>query len=362
MNGRSKIVPDTMSGVILTGHGGPERLEYRTDLPTPRPGLGEVLIQTAASSVNNTDINTRIGWYSKTVTGATQAGAREAKACDATWSGEPLTFPRIQGADCAGTVVAVGEGVDRGRIGERVMVRTLMRAPVSFRPFECWTFGSECDGGFAEYASAPAADVFAVRTDMENDALGAIPCAYSTAEGMLERAGVARGETILVTGASGGVGAAAVQLARLRGAHILAVCGEPKHAAVGRLGAERLFDRSEDLLAALGRRALDVVVDLVGGLGFSVLPELLKRGGRYVTAGAIAGADVSFDLRTLYLNDLSLFGCVSQEDRVFENLVRYVNQGALTPPVAARYSLQDIHAAQDRFLTKDFVGKIALTP
>lgn len=362
MTARSEAIPPVMAGVVLTGHGGPERLEFRTDLPTPRPGPGEVLIRTAGSSVNNTDINTRIGWYSKAVSGSTQAGAPKAEAGDATWSGEPLSFPRIQGADCAGTVVASGEGVDPRRVGERVIVRTLMRAPVNFRSFECWTFGSECDGGFAQYACAPEADVFAVKTDLEDEALGVIPCAYSTAEGMLVRAGLEAAETVLITGASGGVGAAAVQLAGLRGGKVLAVCGAAKHDAVGALGADRLFDRESDLLQALGRRSVDVVVDLVGGPGFATLPELLKRGGRYVTAGAIAGADVRFDLRTLYLNDLTFFGCVSQEDVVFENLVAHVNRGALVPPVATRFALRDIHAAQKRFLSKDFVGKVALHP
>ena len=152
--------PRTMSAVLLTGHGGLEKLEYRTDVPVPRPGSGEVLIQVAAAGINNTDVNTRIGWYSKAVTSKTgeggTAGFDAVDDVDATWSGRALEFPRIQGADVCCRIVDVGEGVSRDRIGERVLVRNMLRTPVDYRPFECWTFGSECDGGFAQFTVAPA--------------------------------------------------------------------------------------------------------------------------------------------------------------------------------------------------------------
>ncbi|WP_256727333.1 alcohol dehydrogenase catalytic domain-containing protein, partial [Streptomyces acidiscabies] len=222
-----RATPTTMAAVLLTGHGGLEKLEYRTDVPVPRPGKGEVLIQVAAAGINNTDVNTRIGWYSKT-----------AAPDDATWSGAPLTFPRIQGADVCGRIVAVGEDVAPGRVGERVLVRTMLRTPVDHRPFECWTLGSECDGGFAQYAVAPAQETYAVHCDWTDEELAAVPCAYSTAENMLHRAGVGA-ERVLVTGASGGVGLAAVQLARRRGARVVAVTSAAKAAGVLAPGADR---------------------------------------------------------------------------------------------------------------------------
>ncbi|HKU10012.1 MAG TPA: alcohol dehydrogenase catalytic domain-containing protein, partial [Sinomonas sp.] len=142
-------LPKTMSAVLLTGHGGLDKLEYRTDVPVPRPQRGEVLIEVGASAVNNTDINTRIGWYSKAVTTGTNAGGatgfEKITDDDASWSGVALSFPRIQGADVCGQIVTVGEGVPETRIGERVLVRNMLRTPVDYRPFECWTFGSECD-------------------------------------------------------------------------------------------------------------------------------------------------------------------------------------------------------------------------
>ena len=141
-------VPNSMTAVLLTGHGGIDKLDYRNDVPTPSPGVDEVLIRVVAAGVNNTDINTRIGWYSKAVTADTETG-------DASWSGVPLSFPRIQGADVCGHIVAVGEGVNAERIGERVIVRNMLRTYVDYRPYECWTIGSECDGGFAQFCKAP---------------------------------------------------------------------------------------------------------------------------------------------------------------------------------------------------------------
>ncbi|MEO1250392.1 MAG: alcohol dehydrogenase catalytic domain-containing protein, partial [Pseudomonadota bacterium] len=214
-------IPDTMYGVVLTGHGGLDRLDWREDLPTPTPGLGEVLIKVLASSVNNTDINTRTAWYSKSVRGDTGSTAAQgnpvADAEDGGWSGVPIAFPRIQGADCCGEIVGVGPDVPRARIGERVLVRPLQSTGATGDAFSTWTFGSECNGAFAQYAKTFARDALPVRSDLSAQQLAAIPCAYTTAEGMLQRAGV-RDERVLVTGASGGVGSAAIQLAALRGA------------------------------------------------------------------------------------------------------------------------------------------------
>ncbi|WP_124086169.1 alcohol dehydrogenase family protein [Pseudogemmobacter humi] len=354
-----------MHAVLLTGHGGYEALDYRSDVPVPRPGPGEVLIRVAAAGVNNTDINTRTAWYSRAVTEGSNAGGtagfKGADDADASWAGVPLSFPRIQGADCCGHVVAVGEGVDAARIGERVIVRNLLRSYVGWRPWECWTFGSECDGAFAQYTVAPARETFAVRCDWTDAELASIPCAYSTAENMLHRAAVGA-ETVLITGASGGVGSAAVQLAKLRGAKVIAVAGRAKAAEILALGADRVIDRGADLVAELGRDSVDVVLDLVGGPGWPALPEVLRRGGRYAISGAIAGPLTELDLRRLYLKDLTLYGCTFQEDAVFENLISYIEAGAIRPLVARTYPLKDIVQAQEDFLAKAHVGKLVLIP
>lgn len=358
-------IPTTMAAVYLTAHGGLDKLQYRTDAPVPRPESGEVLIQVAAAGVNNTDINTRTAWYSKAVFAATESGGAEgfadADAADGGWDG-PLQFPRIQGADVCGRIVAVGDGVAASRIGERVLVRSMMRGYSDFRPFECQTLGSECDGGFAQFAKAPAADTYAVNCDWSDAELASIPCAYSTAENLLHRAAVGDGDTVFITGASGGVGSAAVQLARVRGAAVIAQAANLKFDEVRALGAARVIDRGADLRAELGAESVDVVVDLVAGPGWPQYLEVLRKGGRYAAAGAIAGPLVELDVRTLYLKDLSLFGCTFQEDIVFENLIRCIERNAIRPLVARTYPLADIAAAQSDFLAKKHTGKLVLIP
>lgn len=342
-----------MAAVLLTGQGDLDKLSYRTDVPVPTPGPCEVLIRVAAAGINNTDINTRIGWYSRT------AGGQPSDADS--WIGTPLEFPRIQGADVCGHITAVGGDVAPSRIGERVLVRTMLRSYVDYRPYECWTFGSECDGGFAQFAVAPATETYAVNCDWSDIELATIPCSYSTAENMLQRANVGV-ERVLITGASGGVGLAAVQLAKRRGATVIAQTSEAKSTAVLELGADQTVDRHADLLAELGEDSVDVVIDLVAGDQWSALPELLVRGGRYVCAGAIAGPIATIDLRTLYLKDLTLLGCTFQEDRVFTDLIDYIEANEIRPVVARSYPLVDIASAQRDFLEKTHVGNLVLVP
>lgn len=357
-------IPGKMTAVLLVGHGGFEMLEYRDDVPVPIPGTGEILIKVGAAGINNTDINTRIAWYSKAVTSDTGAGSEggfdNADDADGSWSGEPLQFPRIQGADCCGIVVKVGEGVDGARLGERVLVRTIQTTNLEGN-FVCRTFGSECDGGFAQYAKTYSEDAVKIESALSDIELGSLPCAYSTAEGMLERARVGA-ETVLITGASGGVGSAAVQLAKRRGAEVIAIASGAKTSDVASLGADQVIDRATDLIDALGRNSIDVVVDLVAGPNWPRLPEVLRRGGRYVTAGAIAGPIVEFDVRTLYLKDLSFFGCTFQAGGIFENLVSYIERGEVKPLVAQSYALKDIVQAQQDFIAKKHIGKLVLVP
>jgi NADPH:quinone reductase-like Zn-dependent oxidoreductase len=362
------VLPDMMTAVVLTGHGGLEKLEYRTDISVPQPGDHEVLIEVAAAGINNTDINTRIGWYSKSVTAGTEtggaagfAGLGEVISADGSWAGAALTFPRIQGADVCGRIVATGSAVPKSRVGERVLVCSMLRSYVDHRPFECWTFGSECDGGFAQYTVAPAQETYAVQCDWSDVDLAAVPCAYSTAENMLHRAGVGA-DRVLVTGSSGGVGLATVQLAKRRGATVTAVCSADKADAVQAQGADRVIERGTDLTDSLGAGATDVVLDLVGGPQWPQLLDVLRRGGRYAVAGAIAGPITELDLRTLYLKDLTLYGCTFQDEAVFENLIGYIERNEFRPVVAATYPLADIVRAQEDFLNKGHVGKLVLIP
>jgi NADPH:quinone reductase-like Zn-dependent oxidoreductase len=359
------ILPKTMTGVVLTGHGGLDKLEYRTTLPVPTPGPNEVLIRVSAAAINNTDINTRIGWYSKGVKTATSAststGCTTRLDNDASWSGVPLAFPRIQGADCCGRIAAVGAGVDPARVGERVLVAALLRHYAGHKEHECWAFGSECDGAFAQFAVAPACETFKVECGWSDEELASVPCAYSTAENMLHRAGLKSGERVLITGASGGVGSAAVQLAKRRGAEVVAVVGREKMGQMKELGADRVIPRGESIVGELGAGSIDVVVDLVAGPSFPELLDALKKGGRYAVAGAIAGPIVELDVRTLYLKDLSFFGCTFQDEVVFPNLVSYIERGEIRPHVSKVFELKDIADAQEEFVSKALSGKLVLT-
>lgn len=356
-----------MKAVLLKGHGGFEQLEYRDDVPVPVPRPGEVLIRVGAAGVNNTDINTRTAWYSRSVTEGTtaQAGASGiagARSEDAGWTGSPPTFPRIQGADACGHIVAVGEGVDAARIGERVLVEPVFRTAAGAGPSPAVYFGSECDGAFAEFARVPAAHAHAIRCALTDIELASFPCAYSAAENMLTRLNLIRGDIVLVTGASGGVGAAAVQLARRRGATVLAVASLSKAAAVESLGAAHVIGSDADPLQEFGREKIDAVVDVVGGSRFGSLLDVLRRGGRYAVAGAIAGPLVELDLRTLYLKDLRLLGCTVLEPEVFTHLVQYIEGNEIKPLVAGVHPLAAIVQAQEEFLAKRRMGKIILVP
>ncbi len=342
--------PKTMRGVWLTGHGGMDKLEIRQDLPMPLPGPRDVLVRVAAAGINNTDINTRTAWYSK----------NDASGKDAGWSGQPIRFPRIQGADVCGHIVSVGAEVSADRIGERVLIEPCIREAQGRKLEQPWYFGSECDGGFAEYTVAASRHAFKINSELSDMELASFPCSYSTAENLLTRAGVKQGERVLVTGASGGVGSAAVQLAKARGAYVLAVTRPAKSHGLRELGADVTLSRESDLVQELGSNSIDVVVDLVAGDKWPQYLEVLRPGGRYAVAGAIGGAWVQLDVRTLYLKDLSLFGCTVLEPHVFKNLIRRIEQGVISPVVAREFALDEIREAQTMFMEKQHVGKIVL--
>lgn len=344
-------LPTTMKGVLLTGHGGPEMLEYRQDIPVPTPKENEVLIRVSAAGVNNTDINTRIGWYSK--------GDNDSE--DASWSGNALVLPRIQGADVCGEIVAVGSMVDESRIGERVLIEPCLSDVNGETINPPWYFGSECDGGFAEYTVVSAKHAYQLKTDLTDVELASFPCSYSTAENMLTRSRVAKGDRVLISGASGGVGSAAIQLAKARGATVIAITSPSKNEQVLELGADEVVPRNANLVEALGNNSVDVVIDLVAGDQWPQFLEVLRPKGRYAVSGAIGGAMVELDVRTLYLKDLSFFGCTVLEPEVFGNLVHHIEQGNIKPLVAQTFPLEDINQAQAAFQEKGHVGKMVLT-
>lgn len=346
-----QYIPKTMRGVNLTGHGDFDCLELSNTIPVPQPGNSDVLIKVEAAAVNNTDINTRKAWYSK----------GDADSKDAGWAGTPITFPRIQGADVCGHIVAVGKNVDPRRLNERVLVEPCLREANGEILSQAWYFGSECDGGFAEYTVVAAQHAHAINSNLSSIELASFPCSYSTAENMLTRAAVSAGQTVLVTGASGGVGSAAVQLAKARGAKVIGVTSPAKKESVLNLGADSVIMRDDHVAEKLGENSLDVAIDLVAGKQWPGLLDALKPFGKYAVAGAIGNPHVKLDIRTLYLKDLSLLGCTVLGKQVFANLIKHIENGSISPVVAASYLLEEIVEAQKAFLEKKHTGKIVLS-
>jgi NADPH:quinone reductase-like Zn-dependent oxidoreductase len=324
------------------GNGGFEQLVY-CDVPMPELDAGEVLVKVLAAGVNNTEINTRIGWYS--------GGG---------WH-IPTPFPFIQGTDCCGVVTQVADTSDAHLLEQRVLIRSCMRPHGFDNMVNIW-MGSDFNGAFAQYVKVPANEVFPINSSWTDAELGSIPCSYGSAENMVQRARVQAGDHVLVAGASGGVGSAVVQLAKIRGARVTAIAGAAKINHVRALGADHVVDRDCDLVNELGEESVDVVIDNVGGPHFAGELVTLKRGGRYASSGAIGGPMVSLDLRTMYLKDVTLIGCTAWDEPVFPSLISYIETNALRPLVAKTFALSEIVVAQQEFLEKNHVGKFVLIP
>lgn len=353
-----------MKAVVTTGPGGYEKLVYR-DVPIPTPASAEVLVQVLAAGVNNTDINTRLGWYSSAVTTGTQALGDDAEErtrpkVDGGWQ-EATPFPLIQGTDCCGRVVAVGPGVAAGIIGSRVLIRPCSRTHGWDNLQTIW-LASDYDGAFAQYVTVAAEDVFPVQCAWTAAELATIPCAYGTAENMIHRAQVTATDHLLVAGASGGVGSAVVQLAKRRGAIVTAIAGKEKMKAVGEIGADRVIARGDDVVKILGEKSVNVVIDNVAGAAFGAMIRVLKTAGRYVSSGAIAGPLVTLDMRALYLKDLTLIGCTAWDEPIFPNLISYIEKAEIRPLLVKTYPLEKIVEAQQEFTKKKHVGKLVLMP
>ena len=357
-------MPDKMKAVVTTGNGGADKLVYRT-VPLRQLGPNEVCLKVLAAGMNNTEINTRLGWYSSTVTGSTSdlKAAQDQHATqkeDGGWN-KKTPFPIIQGTDCCGEVVAVHDAKDAPLLGARVLVRACMRLAGFDKQDTAW-MASDFDGAFAQYVIVPAQEIFPINCDWSDAELATIPCAYATAETMLERAHCQANDRVLVMGASGGVGSAAVQLAKRRGAIVSAVTKANKADAVRAIGADQVLYRDADLLAQAGEEAFDLIIDNVAGDLFPVMLKLLTRGGKYASSGAIAGPVVHLDMRDMYLKDITLIGSTAWDEAVFPNLISYIEAGEIRPLLARSFPLQDIAMAQQIFGEKNFVGNFVLLP
>ncbi|MEO5710094.1 MAG: zinc-binding dehydrogenase [Nocardioidaceae bacterium] len=341
-----------MRAAMLTRFGGPDAVELRT-VPDPAPGPGQVRVAVSAAATNNTDLWTREGAYGL-------PGRPDARAG---WLGA-VDFPRIQGADVAGTVDVVGAGVDGALVGRRVLVDPATFADADLdEPRLVGVLGSEHDGGFADFVVVAADRVHDVTASPLSDVeLACLPIAYGTAMGMLERGGVRSGETVLVTGSSGGVGLAAVQLAAVRGCRVIAQTSAGKEDLVRAAGADAVVGRDASGLEALVPLGLDAVIDVVAGPQLDALLPRLRPGGRWVVAGAVGGAVVPIDVRRLYLASLRLIGSTMHTPAHFTALVQQARSAGIRPRVAATFPLEEIHDAHALLARRSHVGKIVVVP
>lgn len=365
------MIPDTMKAMLLTGHGDTDKLEYRDDVAVPRPGPGEVLVQVTATAKNNTDRKAREGLYP----------TKKGEVASFRMGGNPtLTFPRIQGADIVGRVVAVGEGVDEGRIGERGLldfnIYATARRDINLTPDY---YGHGADGGFAEYVALPSDQFHHVANpdlaDAELAAMGM--CSYQTALHMLTSAGVTAGERVLVSGASGGVGTALIQLCRIMGAIPYALSKPEKADVLLDLGAEAVLDRSdmasfvERIKAKTGGRPIDAVMDLVGGEMTDIFIDSMifdmnarETYPRLSIAGA-SGGNISEILWTrIYLYQVQIFGVSHGTREEAEQLIEWIREGKLRPVLHGAFRLSDLHRAEDYFVNRgsNYLGKIVIVP
>ena len=348
-------VPKTMKAMLLTGHGGPEKLVFENNWPTPDISPDEVLVRVGACGINNTDIWVREGAY----------GVSDDPDAVASFGDSPLQFPIIQGADIVGVIVSCGTNIDPSRIGQHVMVDFgIYAGPGDDIPSHDY-IGSGRPGGFAEYVAVPEGNAHRVETELSDVELATFCCAYITGEHMLRKARVAEGDRVLVTGASGGVGSGVIQLCRARGAIPYAVVGAGKEEAVMAIGAEGTITRGQGNLIEAARKvtrneSIDVVVDTVSGPMLPDLIEILSTQGRYATCGAMGGPMVEIDTRRIYLKNLELHGASQGTRRDFKAVRDYALSGKIKPLVAGTFALEDLGRAQEKFKKKEFVGKLVV--
>ena len=366
------VIPETMKAMVLTGHGDVDKLVYRDDVPTPRPGPGEVLVKVTATAKNNTDRKAREGLYPTKDKGEVTSFAMGGKTT--------LTFPRIQGADIVGSVVAVGEGVNESRIGERGLldfnIYADQRRDINLTPDY---YGHGADGGFAEYVAVPSDQFHYVpKPDLADAELASMGmCSYQTAYHMMTSARIKAGERVLVTGASGGVGTALIQLCRIVGAIPYALSHQGKADSLKALGAEAVLDRSdmsqfeERVKSVTGGAPLDAVMDLAGGdmtdrFIDAMIFDMNSRNDypRLSIAGASAGNVSEIMWTRIYLYQVRIFGVSHGTREEAEQLVEWIRSGQLRPVLHATFKLSDLHEAERYFVNRGsgYLGKIVIVP
>lgn len=342
-----------MKALIFSEHGGPEVVRV-DDVSTPDPGPGEVRIAVRASSMNHLDLWVRRGLPIDT------------------------TMPHVGGSDIAGVVDAVGAGVDEELVGLRVVVDPSLgyvdfhesppRGPGFPRP-ELTLIGEHTDGGHAEYAVVPEANLMELPDEVSFEDAAAAGLVFVTAwRGLVGRGGIRPGEDVLVTGGSGGVSTAAIQIARRAGARLHVVTsGSENVERVQELGAHRAYDRldvdwAEGVKTATDGRGVDLVLDSVGEAMWEDVVKSLAVGGRLVSYGATSGAEGPVDIRRLFWKQLSVLGTTMGTPGEFREVMRLVFRGELKPVIHEVLPLEEGRRAHELLEEGEVFGKLVLVP
>ncbi len=326
-----------MQAALILGHGGREQIAVR-DVPVPVPGPDEVLVRVRACALNHLDVLLRRGLPTLRV---------------------PL--PHIGGGDVAGEIAALGPGVGGWAPGDRVLLY-----PIS--PGQ--GLGEQRPGGLAECVTCPAADCLALPDEVDIVQAAALPIAYGTAWHMLvNRAALQPGEAVVVLGAAGGVGTAAVQIAALLGARVIAiVAGPAKAAAVSQLGVDAVVDRSVEprwsqrVLTLTDGQGAAVVVDMIGRETWAQSLRACAPGGRVVTCGAVSGHLAVTDLRYLFHRQLALLGANGFQREDLATVLALVQSGALHPVIDRVLPLTEVAEGHRLIEERAVIGKIVIQP
>lgn len=341
-----------MKALLFYEHGGADVLRYE-DFPTPQPGPGQVQVKLHAAALNRMDLWVREGWR-----------------------GLKLEYPHFSGADGAGEISALGEGVAELAVGQRVVINASLSCGdcafcLAGEDNMCTSWhllGETVRGTFAEYAVVPSRNVLPLPDSFAVEDAAAAGLVFHTAwHSLITRGKLQAGETLLVVGASGGVNTAAIQIANFAGATVYAVgSSTAKLALAEKLGAHVLIDRSEEedwsksVYLATGKVGVDVVVDNVGAGTFPMGMRAAKRGGRILTVGNTAGAVFEVDNRYIFGKHLSIIGSTMGTHQDFARVMGLIFAGKLHPVVDRRYPLRDVAAAQERLERGQQMGKIVI--
>ena len=325
-----------MKAAVIEQQGGVENIVYR-DWDDPEPAAGEIRVRVAACGLNHLDIFVRRGM-----------------------PGFPVPMPFISGGDIAGTIDALGDGVTGWSVGDRVTLNPQT---------DHGMIGEELIGGLAELVCVPAINLVALPDNVSMETAAAIPINYGTAHRMLfTRGRLAAGETMLVLGASGGVGLASLQFGKMAGATVIAAAGsQEKCDRLLDLGADHVINYAEEDFSRAawnisGKKGCDVIVNFTGGDTWVPSFRAARPGGRVLTCGATAGHDPKTDMRFLWVRELDVLGSNSYSQEDVARSVAYAASGDIAPVISHTFPLAELGAAETLMEQRGFFGKIVMTP